>query len=54
MSINFLKKQEKLWSEVAINDILEECCFVACPLNGRWYEIDTHDDLEKAIKTFKE
>lgn len=52
----YINKREevKLWSEVAINDILEECCFVACPLNGRWYEIDTHDDLEKAIKTFKE
>ena len=47
------RNKVKLWSEVAINDILQEHHFVACPLNGRWYEIDTHDDLERAVQIFK-
>ena len=42
----------KLWSEVAINDILSEVRFVACPLNGRWVEIDTHEDLVEANRLF--
>lgn len=46
------KKELKLWSEVAINDILKDCNFKACPLNGRWYEIDTHEDLENAKLVF--
>lgn len=46
------KKERNLWSEVALNDILKENDFVACPLNGRWYEIDTHEDLAKARMLF--
>lgn len=42
------KKELKMWSEVALNDILPECNFKACPLNGRWFEIDNHDDLRDA------
>ena len=42
----------KLWSEVALNDILSEVVFKACPLNGRWLEIDNHDDLAAAEKLF--
>ncbi len=48
-----IKKELKLWSEVALNDILKECNFKACPLKGRWYEIDTHEDLDKARILFK-
>lgn len=48
------KKNLKLWSEVALNNILREIEFKACPLNGRWYEIDNHDDLVKAEELFKE
>ena len=40
------------WSEVALNDILGEVEFHACPLDGRWYEIDNHDDLANAEKLF--
>lgn len=47
------KGELKLWSEVALNDILKECEFKANKLNGRWYEIDTHDDLSKARNLFK-
>ena len=46
------KKELKKWSEVALNDILSEIEFVACPLLGRWLEIDNHDDLAAAEKLF--
>lgn len=48
------KKELKLWSEVALNDILREVKFRACPLDGRWLEIDNHDDLAAAEKLFAE
>lgn len=48
------KKELKMWSEVALNDILSEVEFKACPLNGRWLEIDNHDDLAAAEKLFKD
>ena len=48
------KKEVKLWSEVALNDILEETEFKACPLDGRWFEIDDHRDLIEAEKLFSE
>ena len=46
------KKELKKWSEVALNDILSEVEFSACPLKGRWLEIDNHDDLAAAEKLF--
>ena len=48
------KKELKLWSEVALNDVLEEgrVLFRACPLNGRWLEIDNHEDLAAAEALF--
>jgi len=46
------KKELKKWSEVALNDILSEVDFYACPLNGKWYEIDNHDDLRIAEDLF--
>lgn len=46
------RKELKLWSEVALNDILSSIKFVACPLNGRWYEIDNHEDLYAAERLF--
>lgn len=42
------------WSEVALNDILPIVEFKACPLNGRWFEIDNHEDLKAAEKLFGE
>lgn len=48
------QNQLKLWSEVALNDILEDVEFTACPLVGRWFEIDNFSDLEKASELFKE
>ena len=46
------KKELKKWSEVALNEILPEVEFKACPLVGRWVEIDNHDDLAAAEKLF--
>ena len=50
------KKEVKLWSEVALNDILTDVEFKACPLplNSRWVEIDNHDDLAMAETLFAE
>ena len=47
------KKEFKLWSEVALNDILSKCNFKACPVVGRWFEIDNHDDLKAARELFR-
>ena len=50
----YIKNGElKKWSEVAINDILSSQNFKACPLNGRWFEIDNHEDLRIAENLFK-
>ena len=46
------KGERKLWSEVALDAILSEVEFRACPLNGRWFEIDNHDDLATAERIF--
>lgn len=51
--IEMLKEMKK-WSEVALNDILNEIEFIACPLDGRWLEIDNHEDLAAAEKLFKD
>lgn len=49
-----VKKELKMWSEVALNEALSDVTFKACPLNGRWLEIDNHDDLAEAEKLFQE
>ncbi|AVD74357.1 nucleotidyl transferase WchZ [Streptococcus pneumoniae] len=46
------KRELQMWSEVALNAILSEVEFVACPLEGRWLEIDNHEDLVAAEKLF--
>jgi len=48
------QKELKKWSEVAINDILLEVEIYACPLVGRWFEIDNHEDLAAAEKLFRD
>ena len=44
----------KKWSEVALNDVLAagKVPFRACPLVGRWTEIDNIDDLRAAEALF--
>ena len=46
------KKELKKWSEVALNDALADVPFKACPLDGRWFEIDNHEDLLAAEELF--
>ncbi len=48
------RKELKLWSEVALNDALMDEIFQACPLKGRWCEIDDYDDLATAEALFAE
>jgi len=48
-----VKKDKKKWSEAALNDILHDVEFRACPTAGRWYEIDNHEDLKSAEKLFE-
>lgn len=48
------KKELKMWSEVALNDAFSDVVFQACPLKGRWLEIDNHEDLAAAETLFAE
>lgn len=41
-----------MWSEVALDRVMKQELFYACPLNGRWIEIDTHEDLQEAERIF--
>lgn len=54
--IKYIEEYKELnkWSEVAINDILTDIEFHACPLEGRWLEIDNHEDLSAAESLFAE
>ena len=49
-----VKKELKLWSEVALNEALADVEFKACQLEGRWLEIDNHVDLAAAEALFTE
>lgn len=46
------KQELKLWSEVALNDILTKIEFLPCELNGNWVEIDDKNDLLLAESIF--
>ncbi len=48
------KGELKKWSEVALNDAFNDAIFQACPLKGRWLEIDNHEDLAAAEALFAE
>ena len=48
------RKQRKLWSEVALDDAMKLVPFTACPLRGRWFEIDNFDDLNAAQALFSQ
>jgi len=41
-----------MWSEVALDDALADVAFKACPLEGRWFEIDSLEDLAEAEALF--
>lgn len=46
------KKEINQWTEVALNEVLKLVEFNPCPLEGRWMEIDNHEDLVKAESIF--
>ena len=46
------KHDRRLWSEVALHDIFAQVEFHACPLRGRWMEIDNAEDLFAAQTLF--
>lgn len=48
------KKELKKWSEIALNEALADVDFYPCPLDGRWFEIDTKEDLQMAESIFEE
>lgn len=54
--VDYIEVREdcNMWSEVALNSALEKVDFHACPLDGRWLEIDNHDDLAQAEALFAE
>ena len=45
-------KNLNLWSEIALDDILQKIEFIPLNIKGRWLEIDNHDDLRKAEQLF--
>ena len=47
-----VRNDRRQWSEVALNDILAYVDFHACPVCGRWMEIDTPEDLTLARDLF--
>lgn len=47
------RKDENSWTEVALDNIFKDTNFKPCVINGRWFEIDNHDDLRKAEEIFK-
>ncbi len=49
-----IKKELKMWSEVALKEAFKDVVFQACPLTGRWLEIDNHEDLAAAEALFAE
>ena len=52
--VDYIEKQKELkkWSEVALNEALADAVFQSCALDGRWLEIDNHEDLAAAEKLF--
>ncbi len=47
------RKDENSWTEVALDNIFKDTNFQPYVIDGRWYEIDNHDDLHKAEEIFK-
>lgn len=48
-----VRKDENSWTEVALDNIFNDANFQPYVIDGRWFEIDNHDDLHKAEQIFK-
>ena len=46
------RKDENSWTEVALDHIFKKATFVPYRIEGRWFEIDNHEDLAKAEAIF--
>lgn len=55
MCINIIENQgnRNSWTEVALDSIFSKVEFSPYNIEGRWFEIDNHEDLEAAEKLFK-
>ena len=42
------RKDENSWTEVALDHIFDKTAFYPYIIEGRWFEIDNHEDLAKA------
>lgn len=47
------QKDENSWTEVALDNIFPQTSFKPYVIEGRWFEIDNHDDLHRAEEIFK-
>lgn len=47
------RKDENSWTEVALDNIFKNADFRPYVIEGRWFEIDNHNDLHKAEEIFK-
>lgn len=47
------RNDENSWTEVALDKIFPKTHFKPYIIEGRWFEIDNHDDLHKAEDIFK-
>ena len=47
------RKDENSWTEVALDNIFPKTSFKPYAIEGRWFEIDNHDDLHKAEEILK-
>ena len=46
------RKDENSWTEVALDHIFDKTNFAPYRIQGRWFEIDNHEDLAKAEAIF--
>lgn len=55
MCVDIIEKQgnRNSWTEVAIDHIFSKIDFKPYNIEGRWFEIDNHDDLAAAEELFK-
>lgn len=48
-----VQKNENSWTEVALDKVFNQTKFYPYEIEGRWFEIDNHEDLAKAELVFK-
>lgn len=48
------RKDKNSWTEVALDHIFKKANFKPFVIEGRWFEIDNHDDLHRAEEIFQD